>query len=309
MPLPLLAIDLAPAEVATPGDRAALVEACSEAFAAGDCVIGESEAGDGRVDWIARVRRNDADREFFIEVGTLRGIEPAIGRSLGFRADDPPIERWRTVGLVIGTLANEAVRRTTAPDSEPSSSPRVLQPARTTIVPAVTPSTSPSIWLDVTALVAPATPGHWRVGAGLRAGYMLRAPLFVSIGARYAERNDAERDLTLRWLTPSLGLGVRPWGFTPELMLEIRVEALAELVRATAEDSGSGRSDSASRWAPGARTGVDLSWMPASWLGVVVGGDLSYTGRPVELEVRNENVGTVSAWSFSMLAGVRGGLR
>ena len=55
-------------------------------------------------------------------------------------------------------------------------------------------------------------------------------------------------------------------------------------------------SDGDSRLAAGGRFGAALAWRATSFVGVVGGGDLSYTGQPIEIRVESRSAERVSAF-------------
>lgn len=112
MPLPPVVIELPPKDVASE-HAPALVAACSDAVEDGDCQLGEPAGGKSRA--VAIVAWNEARQKCRIELGLRRGDETRWGtRELEFDPGDPMVERWRAVGLVIGTLVGRAEREAAA---------------------------------------------------------------------------------------------------------------------------------------------------------------------------------------------------
>ena len=99
-------------EIAPPDPPAALaqalLDACSSAVRVGRCTLDDPGSSAGPV-VVAIVRWDGAEgRRAHVEVGLRnageRGWSP---RNLDFSAADPPIERWRSVGLTIATLVGD----------------------------------------------------------------------------------------------------------------------------------------------------------------------------------------------------------
>jgi hypothetical protein len=151
------------------------------------------------------------------------------------------------------------------------------------------------------ALAGPLGSG-WRFGGSLRAAQVVLEPAFVLLSMRYAVRPRDAHQVTLGFLAPSIGVGVQ-LAPAPSFDLDLRLEILAELARASAIDGA--RSATESRKAVGGRAGVDAGYRLTEVLELELGGDVSYTGRPIELRVASENVETLSPASFSLIAGLR----
>ena len=122
MVLPV-AVEIAPPD--SPREQVAvLLAACTRAKRGGECVLA-AEAPAAGTSAVAIVTWQGGARAL-VEVGVRRGGRPQWrARSLDFDATrDDVLERWRAVGLVVGTLANEQVEppgKAEAPtESEPS---------------------------------------------------------------------------------------------------------------------------------------------------------------------------------------------
>jgi hypothetical protein len=230
-----------------------------------------------------------------IEVG-LRRAARAEWRSqtVDFRPEDDPAERWRAVGLVIATLVEETVR--------PSAPPPSPRPSQRDQAPPSPPARGARIVLEAGGLVGPGLDsGSWRRGGWLRGGYGLGTlPLFVTASARFAVTPGNASGVSEQWFSGAAGVGAR--GEWRELRADVRLEAVAELVRASVDTGGS---DSASRWVSGARMGVDIAWMPTASFGVVVGADASVLGGSTGVHVHGTDVGRSQPYEFAMLVGVR----
>jgi hypothetical protein len=299
VPLPFVSIDVSGPTVGDPRAQYALVQACDEAFSAGRCGLATEAVPAGSAVRHARVRWLDED-QLRVRV-ELAEHGQAQRRELEFRTTDSPIERWRAVGLVVGTIADESTARSmTAAPPAPAVSTPTPEPSPRAVP---TPLAPPDAWLDATFIGGPALGSSWRFGGSLRTSHRVYGPVFALGSVRYAERPTDARNLQLRWFWPSIGAG-GTWRPAMDFDLQARLELLAELAEATATD-GRGRQDSSKRWAAGARIGADAGWRLLEWGELVVGGDVSYTGHPIEVRVGNDSVGSVPSTSVTVGAGFR----
>ncbi|HEX7670438.1 MAG TPA: hypothetical protein VF395_12670, partial [Polyangiaceae bacterium] len=170
--MPMVMVEIAPPE--PPADLArALVDACSAAVRVGSCsrADGATAAAVPKGTAAAMVRWETAEgRRVRIEVGVTGEGQPAGRvRSLEFAATDPLVERWRSVGLTIATLAGEISRESGAeppeempgpPDHPPRTVPDVGVPERNGN--AASPERPPrhettreSLWITVAAITGP----------------------------------------------------------------------------------------------------------------------------------------------------------
>ena len=169
MPLPPVVIELSASDAASPNTRA-LVDACTNAVTDGECRVGTEEPNARAVvivSWDAEHRRAH------VEIGTKRdGAQRWASRDVGFREADPEPERWRAVGLVIGTLVGESERETPSANAQPPMTRRT-PPATTTSAPSTPPKRPVEAhprhaWLGAEAAAGPALDdGTWRLGAGM----------------------------------------------------------------------------------------------------------------------------------------------
>src|ERR1700742_3297802 len=114
MPLPQIAIEIAapahamarPAKADGADARKVLIASCDAAAAkAASCVISQLEA-DAAVRALVFWRGPTLIR---VEVGLASRKGPWAIRELEFSARDPALEKWRTVGYTVGSLASEAL--------------------------------------------------------------------------------------------------------------------------------------------------------------------------------------------------------
>lgn len=297
MPVPVVVVDVSPPD-AGHETTAALVEACSAAFARGRCELGSGLLGSRR----ALVRWSEDGASAAIEVETS-GSSPER-RELNFTATDASIERWRAVGLVIGTLARDSedpaspVEHTAEPKPTPKRRVPDAKPLSTERVP-------PSTWLTLAFATGPLG-DTLAYGASLRAAHVVMGPAFASVSLRYLTRPEDAHGVTLDLFAPSLGGGVR-YSLGSGFELGGRVDATVELARARARSGG--RSESASRVAVGGRVGCDAALAVAGPLSLELGGDVSYIGRPIQLRVASRDVEELSPLRLTGLFGLRWGFR
>lgn len=288
MPFPVVYVEVVPGGGADA--VAALEEACSAAYSRGRCVVGAPARDEGMR---ARVRWQPGESSADV------AIEGQPGRVLSFSEEDAVMERWRAVGLILGTLARDAPERRNEPTVRAPVRPRAELPR------ASSKGVSPRSWLSIAALAGPMGSG-WRYGGSLRASHAVATPAFGLLGVRYSLRARGEHGVALGFMSASIGAGLR-WPVSGTLDLSPRLELVGELTRATADDGT--RSASESRTALGARGGLELGYHLSGSVELEAGGDASYIGGPIDLRVHSREVETLPAWSVSATLGVRWVLR
>jgi hypothetical protein len=286
-----------------------LLGACSQAAADSQCYL-VSEAPEGPYRAIAIVTWEREDR-VRVEVGVRRteGGEWRT-RQLSFQPADESLERYRSVGFVVGTLARDApAAQADSALSEPPA-PKKPQPERQELpkapAPAVpeapTPARKISGFLMPLALVAGALDeGGPRFGAGLRAGLRPHANWFLMAAVEGSFRPRA-REVTLVWIDAGGGAGVRTTGSSP-LHLELRVELLAEIFRAEAQAGW--RGESRSRIVGATRGGADLVLDLSPSVGLAAGADAMLRFGSTDLRVGGENIGSTGSVDVGGMIGVR----
>lgn len=309
MPLPPVVIELGPADSASP-HAAALVRACTEAVADGECRAGVTTEAGARA--VVIVSWDPERRQARVEIGTTRaGRDRWVSRRLEFKASDPEPERWRAVGLVVGALVGEAERE--AEQEKPSTPPPAKPAPNPTPAPAPSPPTRPPapeptrdatrLWLGVDAIAGPALDdGTWRLGAGALAIYDVPDfPVLGSIAARYVARAADDRDVEARWLGVSLGLGLhyRP---IPWLRLEGRGEAVLERIEASV---GGARRDDAGRWYPGMRLVLGAGPTLGDWGVLVAAAEISAISQGTLIRLENQAVGRAPPLTWALSLGAR----
>jgi hypothetical protein len=289
MPLPIV-IDVGvtdpPRELTT-----VLVEACSRAASETVCHL-MREAPESPYAAIAIVTWEAPDR-VRIEVGVRRetGAEWR-SRQIAFQPADVELERYRSVGFVVGTLAT-----TTSEEADQAPPPKPAEPEPKAPVPApvlAPPPTQPKPppprvsrgFVGVAGTIgAGLSEGAPRFGGNLRAGIRVieRFAVLVSAGASTRVRDD--QGLLLTWLDAGLGVGFAA-GVPTKTHLELRLEFIGEHFTAGAVAGDLDESRERTIWA--ARPGIDGVLMLGSFVGLVAG--IEATLRPSITYMRTESV-------------------
>ena len=296
MPLPI-AIDVGvpepPRELAT-----MLVESCTRAAADTTCYL-VKEAPDGPYAALAIITW-DRDDKVRIEVGLQRaqGTEWR-SRQLSFQPADVPVERYRSVGFVIGTLAtaskDEPPETAPAPEPEPPTEqpPPLVAPVPTRIPktevvpePPEAPPTPPRGFIGISAIVGSATGrGSPRYGGNLRGGWRVAPRFALLLGASASTRPGGVVPMRLTWLDAGAGAAFT-LGSPVSSHVELRLELLVEHFSAVGELPD--REERRSRVLPALRPGLDGVLRLGSAFSLVGGVEL--TGRPSKTELVVEEI-------------------
>jgi hypothetical protein len=291
-----------PAEVLV----ASMIEACAKAVGDGECHLVRDAPQEGYR--AIAILTWDGPDKVRIEVGLRRddGTEWRT-RSLSFQPEDVELERFRSVGFVVGTLATEEEAPpppvVETPPPPPPSPPRVVPPPPPPPPPPETTAPPASSFVGLVGTIGGALDeGAPRYGAALR-GRLGVAPwlgVVASAGGSLRPRDD--QGLALRFLDAGLGLGFileppRPFGW------ELDVEALIESFRADADAAGA--SQAAERLMPAARVVLELVWAAAPPVEVVAGANL--LGRPASttIVVAGEPAGSTGTIEIGVAVGAR----
>lgn len=309
-----VAVEVAPAN--PPREQVvALLGACSRAVADADCVLA-ADLSEGGSQAVAIVTWQ-SDGRAFVEVGARREGKPEWrSRTVTFGAEDEPIERWRAVGFVVGTLARgEAPGEPEAKPAEPTptslptapESPAVEPPQRARAVPVVPralgnePGHPALAAVELGAVVGPGMDGL-RTGGVLRTRWPLHEPLRSLFALRYVERPADDNGLRGQWLTVAAGAGAVLG--TARAELGISLDARAEYFRASAEDAA-GNQGSDSRWLPGFGLGISGAWMPTPAFGLYLGAESAWMLSQTTLKVARRSAGHDRALRAAVDAGIR----
>lgn len=301
-------------EVAAPEPSAdqlsALIGACNQASERAACVLAE-HAPEGPARAVAIIK-SDGDR-VRVDLGLRRSAgDEWHTRELAFEPHDDPLERWRTIGFAIGTLAqaveDERPAEPEAPPNapvEPSPQPlKTSEPQRSEPAPAPR-AQSPGAWFDGAFGAGPAfDPVRWRAGGTLRTGIELaRSGPYFTASTFYAKSLAVSGSrLDLEWLGFAAGVGHPLLGGDGAAGLEARVEATLSRLQVTATDAP--RVDRGDRWLFGGRLGVDGTLWLSPWLAAI--GSIEGSLQPAtDVRISGVLVGSAPAPSVGVWLGAR----
>jgi hypothetical protein len=313
--LPQVVVEIAPPESA-PELKQALLDACTRAAQGATCVeaVTDQEEVPGV---IAIVSWRDGGH-VRLEVA-LRREKEWVAREITFDEQDVPAERWRAVGLVIGTLGSVIARGETPPSeteaapppaapSEPKPAPKV--PDRQ-ISPHPPPRPAPLArdeprrgWIDASFIFGSGLdPAGQRLGADLGgSARLVRAPVYAFAKASYSEGSGLH-GVHATWTEASLGLAfVRKLGSGFEVA--VRLDGFAERFHASVPSAGAATPTSRGRWLGGARLGGDWMWWGLHPVGVFLGSTLGWRAGTTEVRVAGAGAGTERAFEYFLRAGV-----
>jgi hypothetical protein len=306
MPAPVV-IDMGMAE---PPEAlvASMVEACQKAVGDGEChLVREAPRGPYRAIAILTWEGPDKVR---IEVGLRRDEGTAWRtRALTFQPEDVEVERFRSVGFVVGTLAVEEEQRaeppaavtvpppTSAPGPEVAAPPPAPAPA-----PAARPGRRASSVGLAGTMGGALDQGALRYGAAVRGRYGLASWIGVAASLGGSLRPTDDDGLSLRFLDAGLGVGFVLLEPAP-LGLELTLEGVVENFRAEADASG--ESDAQQRTLPVARLELGGIWAVAEPIEVFVGGNVVARPASTTVAVAGESVGSTGTLELGVAAGAR----
>ncbi len=277
---------------------AAAAQACSASMHEARCAVSSGPPADAPS--VRAAVTFDADGS--VRIVVQRGSN-SERRALRFRVEDSAVERWRSVGLVVGTLAQGLLERPSAPPAPTSPPPRPTPPPP----PAIPLPAPPPVWVDLGALASPALDdGSWKGGPSLRVGYAIAGlPLATIASFRYALRGGDEAGLEVHWLSGGVGLGGQ-WSFLADrLWVHVRAELVGQLALAKVDEPFTGRVDEASRWVGGGRFGVDAAWMLARNVGFWLGFDATALQSGTVVTIRADRPGRAPPYELSPQLGLR----
>jgi hypothetical protein len=318
VPVPDVVVELAPADAGSP-HAAVLLAACSVAVPGGRCELAGEGPEHDPPRAVAIVTWDGPDRRVaHVEVGVRRdGRGEWIARDLRFAPGDDPVEIWRSVGLAIATLAGEVPRRRGSERASPPALPSVAAPAvpnaharggagREGSGGRATLAVRPVAWMDLGFVAGPGLDqGPWRAGGSLVGAYAPgRGPWYGFLGGRYAARPSDEREVTIRWASAFAGVGGSARVGT-DVYVEADLGPTVEVVGASAMEGMTGRTDSGTNWAAGARAGARAWWATSPSIGAIMGADASWMARGTTVHVRGEEIGRTPAVAWTVVAGVR----
>jgi hypothetical protein len=313
--LPPIVVDLGPDVSAT--ELQYVLDACNEVVPEGAC-LPEGEAGPDEPRARALARPEDrAARVVEIEV-RLTGAEQPLVRTLRFTPEDPPRERWRSVGMAIATLvgegqraeeAEQAAREAEAIAVAPAASPPPAEPAQVASepTPVIEDESAPAVPLDgvfigVGVFGGPALDdGSGRIGASLRGSWASRAGLMLLGSASYSVRAQSGDSYTVSWLSFEAGVGYRFW-LTDELSAGVSVQIGVQQLWFEASEGG--QVSSSAVYDPSATLGLDGWWLPWPAFGFWLALEAHSIGRQTELFVGGTRVVSTLPVDFTGLLGI-----
>lgn len=330
-----VAVEIAPVDA--PREQVAvLLAACTRAKRGSECVLA-SEVPNDSASAVAIVTWQGSSRAL-VEVGLRReGRAEWRTRTLEFQlGKDEPLERWRAVGLVVGTLANEELEQKaersaqdvpSADPGKPATKPAPAEPPKPREPdtddasdeseseseresderePGAVPRYLGPVRarLDLGAAAGPALDAL-RFGGLVRAELRLPDPIRVQLTSRYLERPSSANALRAQWITVSLGLGVGFGGERTEV--SFAVDGRGEYFGARAERGS--EAEARTRWLSGMGFGVTGAWLPSSTLGFFVGADAAVMFGSTEVRVEDRTLGNDGELRYGAEAGVRFRLR
>ena len=323
MPGWFVAVEL-PSRDTTQPESAALIAACSSALGAGRCRLAETSAEPPQA--VAVVSFRDPARlAALIEVGRRESASVTWRtEEMAFKAEDAPIQRFRTLGLAIATLVREsefmaAAPASDAPERSPKGAPRnatehsaradtkgVNEPRNAAAAPAPAPHSghSPLGWVGAGALLSydHELPSSFRYGGRIEIGSAPRKiPIYASVHGSYAvgrAPGDGESidHLSLAWTT----LGVGGGGRVPlPLEFEGRLGVHATVVDLVAHASQGGSAEQEGRrWIFGGQVELEIAGLRSRPIGFSAGGGLQHLSGGTQLVLHEQPVATTAAFGW-----------
>lgn len=328
----LVAVEIAPPDAAAPLKQS-LLDACSRA-AEERCV---EPLGDQEPNVVAIVSWADP-LHARLEVA-LRREQRWVVRTMGFAQQDAPGERWRAVGLVIGTLASLMAHNKEPPDvGEAPPNPAPPPAAEPTSAPP-TPSQPPVVATPPTPAPVPdhverahavetqrgtQPPRHGFVGGAIVAGsaldrgaprlggeldghLLLGGGVHALAGVAYSTAVARLQGVQTTFAEAFLGLLYARElgsGFTGAL----HAEALGERFAPSIENGGGGPT-TGERWLGGARFGADVYYWAAPSVGFFAGAAAKWTAGLTDVSAAGAFVGTAPTLGYVFRAGAAYGFR
>jgi hypothetical protein len=326
MLVPLIVVEVGP-EPIDGRAQTVLLEACTSGLARGRCVAADHrvDAATQRVSAFAVVSLVD-EHTAEIEVGRKRdGRARWVARSLSFRPLDEQLERQRTIGFTIATLAGDMdpeLRREPAPSDPPAQ--QELPAATPTPRPPVPHPGAPNgdaakqdasrqtdaaaqrspLRLSAQGVVGPGLQGEApRAGGRLRCSWLFAHGFSATGSASAAWAPEvAPTGVVPRWFTLSFGPGYAlSWR---HFRLDTRLELLVEQLRVSAEHPVSRESDAAERSATGLAVGVDLAFPDEGHVGGLLSFDAWQLFEATEVTYFDASVTTAPDRAFTAGLGV-----
>ena len=317
--MPVVLVEISPAGAPAALARA-LADACSSAVREGECDLSPTSPPDA----VAMVRWDDAEELRVTVQVDQRGDTPAWQtRERDFHASDARVERWRSVGLTVATLAGGASKvagAKSAPSPQPPPAPRQVPSPASPRSNAAGPSSphphrsaaaSPSHavtagagWVDATARAGPGLhPGVARLGVHAALDWRPGAsPFFVGAALGLATGPRDERGLLATWETAAGRIGAEL--ASGPLSIEPRLGAGWAHLNVQVTDPGSERRDSGGQSVATLNAGIGIvyRWGP---IGLVLDASGWQGSSSTRIVLKNQPVTTDDAIGWSVGVGCR----
>ncbi len=276
-----------------------MLDACSRAALPSPCVLRSEDNARAPSLVVATVTWNESGTAVRVHVEATGQRGAALDQDLAFRDTDELEERWRSVGLTVGTLAANAV----PPPSPVQPPPRAREPAR--------PVRALRAQASLGTVAGPGFDnGPWRIGAWVRGDLALSPlPLSLFVDATHAQSAGRVRDVSGSWTTVAVGAGAFAEIDALQLRLGVRLAGTGERIGAAARDSSTGQQAGGARWVPGARAGLELLWPFQGWVGLVAASDVWWTPSPTDVLVRGAAAASSPNTGFVLRLGASASFR
>jgi hypothetical protein len=307
-----IAVELPPGDVASPGAQA-LLETCTVGTQTrARCVLSQDAGADDERIAVAIVTWDGAARTgAHVEVG-LRygGLQKWRARDMSFAREDPEVERWRTVGFAIATLAGDLIERgEDASRREAPAAPAPAAPQRA--ISGAPPATDslelpPRSWLDALVSVETGAGSAPAFRGDMNFAHMLDPEhWFVAGGVHCAAQWLGADRLSIVRPGASVGIGAVVLELGRRARVTLRVEATLELVHVTGTDPATGATARADRLIPGLEEGLDGVWSASRSVGLVAGVRAAEWTGAVDIRAHGQPVARIPAVGWVGQGGVR----
>jgi len=316
---PPVVVEIAPPDSAQDLKRA-LLDACTRATQSTECIESTVERtesppepeDDGKPPSVVAIVSWRDEWHVKLDVA-LRREQRWVAREISFDEHDVPEERWRAVGLVIGTLGS-VMTREAAPAPEPAPPARFLEPPPPPPPqkpppppppPKPPPPPPPRASIRGSFFAGPGLQYKpLRLGADLRGTFaIVKRSLHVSIGFAYAESAASTDAAHTSFADATVGL---LYAREPvrRLFAEAHVDALAERLAASVPLDVSASPGTGERVTLGVDLGAGLLYYVLDPIGFFVDGTLRWNAGTTEIRVGEQSYGTTPVFGLNLRIGV-----
>jgi hypothetical protein len=275
--------------------RTAVIAACSDALKHRSCTSPEEHGTDAPAAMVLVSWPDGTDRHVRVTLERFDLPRRPINRDTRFAEEDPIVERWRTIGLVIAALVGESDGLRDGAERE--------SPASSDALPGAPPRAA--AWLGLSALAGPGLDdGSVRLGGVFQGAFAFRTfPFFVSASAGHALRPVDDAGLDVRWTTFAVGGGATALLTSVDVGLRFRFELMLESLMASgapgAVVAGGGR-----RLSPGIRGVGDIVWPASGTLGMTLGFSLWSLSGGTAIQLDRRKLGSSPWLSYAGSLGI-----